>query len=188
MKNPLNKVGIQFGIILSIYYIIFNCALFFTDVTLFANKIIGMVNIAFFIIIGVITIFMARRKAGGFVTFREAFTPYFISIAIGITVKYLLLVVLFNVVDPSANDTLRQIMMEMQIETLTNLEIPQDQINEQIEAAKNLDQFSPKSTLSMWAIHIVINSILGFLLAAVFRNKSEFTQPTTTAEENKPQQ
>ena len=191
MKNPLNKVGITFGIVLALYYILFNCTLFFTDLTLFTNKFVGFFNMAIVIIIGVLCVFMAKRKMGGYVTFREAFTPFLITIAIGVTVNYLMYNILFNWVDPSAKDVVNKVLNDMLVETLNNSGLPQEQIDEQFARAKELNQFEPKSQLFMWAGSILRNSILGLLLAAIFKNKSEFTTPireedqeTTSSESN----
>lgn len=183
MKNPLNKVGITFGIVLAIYYILFNCTLFFTDQTLFANKFVGFFNMAIIIIIGVLCVFAAKRKMGGYLTFREAFTPFLIMIAIGVTVNFAMYNILFQLVDPSAKDVINKVLNDMLVETLNNSGLPQAQIDEQFAKAKELNQFEPKSQLFMWAGSILRNSILGLLLAAIFKNKSEFTNPTPVAEQ-----
>lgn len=174
MNNPVNKVGITFGIILAIYYILFNCTIFFTDLTLFANKFVGFFTMAVVIIIGVLTVYFARKKAGGYVTFREAFTPYLLTITIGITVNYIVYNILFNLVDPSAKDIINVELYNMLIHTLDNSGLPQEQINDQLEKAKDISQFEPKAQIFMWAGSILRNSILGLLLAAIFKNKSEF--------------
>ncbi|MBB1139976.1 DUF4199 domain-containing protein [Myroides sp. WP-1] len=177
MKNPLNKVGITFGIVLALYYVLFNCTLFFTDKTLFANKFVGFFNMFVIIVIGVLCVFMAKRKVGGYVTFREAFTPYLITVAIGVTVNYLMYNILFNLVDPSAKELINTVLHDMLVDTLNNSGLPQEQINEQLSKSEELNQFEPGSQLFMWAGSILRMSILGLLLAAIFKNKSEFTTP-----------
>ncbi|MBN8105790.1 hypothetical protein J0J22_23505, partial [Vibrio vulnificus] len=59
--------------------------------------------------------------------------------------------------------------------------------------ARDISQFAPKSQLFMWAGSILRNSILGLLLAAIFKNKSEFEfispveqQKEVTAEPKQP--
>lgn len=175
MKNPLNKVGITFGIVLAIYYLLFNCTLFFTDQTLFANKFVGFFNIGITIILGVLTVYIARKKVGGYVTFKEAFTPFLIAIAIGVTANYIVYNILFNLVDPSAKDLINKVLYDMLVETLDNSGLPQEQINEQLTKSKELNLFDPQKQIFMWSGSILRNCILGLLLAAIFKNKSEFT-------------
>lgn len=177
MKSTVNKVGITFGIILAIYYILFNCVIFFTDQTLFANTLAGFFNMGVVVCLGILSVLVAKNKCGGYVTFREAFTPYLIMITIGVTVNYIVYNLLFNVVDPAAKDVVNKALYEMLIQTLDNSGLPQDQIDEQLQKARDISQFAPKSQLFMWAGSILRNSILGLLLAAIFKNKSEFIPP-----------
>ncbi|MFM9402400.1 DUF4199 domain-containing protein [Myroides odoratimimus] len=177
MKNPVNKVGITFGIILAIYYTLFNSVIFFTDKALFANTFAGFFNMGVMVILGILTIYFARKKAGGYVTFREAFTPFFLMVIIGVTVNIIIYNILFNIVDPSAKEEISKSLYEMLIKTLDGSGLPQEQINEQLEKARNINQFAPKSQLFLWAGSVLRNSILGILLAAIFKNKSEFVNP-----------
>ncbi|MCA4807271.1 DUF4199 domain-containing protein [Myroides odoratimimus] len=177
MKNPVNKVGITFGIILAIYYTLFNSVIFFTDKALFANTFAGFFNMGVMVILGILTIYFARKKAGGYVTFREGFTPFFLMVIIGVTVNIIIYNILFNIVDPSAKDEISKSLYEMLIKTLDGSGLPQEQINEQLEKARNINQFAPKSQLFLWAGSVLRNSILGILLAAIFKNKSEFVNP-----------
>ncbi|MCA4793364.1 DUF4199 domain-containing protein [Myroides odoratimimus] len=177
MKNPVNKVGITFGIILAIYYTLFNSVIFFTDKALFANTFAGFFNMGVMVILGILTIYFARKKAGGYVTFREAFTPFFLMVIIGVTVNIIIYNILFNIVDPSAKEEISKSLYDMLIKTLDGSGLPQEQINEQLEKARNINQFAPKSQLFLWAGSVLRNSILGILLAAIFKNKSEFVNP-----------
>ncbi|MDM1396509.1 DUF4199 domain-containing protein [Myroides odoratimimus] len=177
MKNPVNKVGITFGIILAIYYTLFNSVIFFTDKSLFANTFAGFFNMGVMVILGILTIYFARKKAGGYVTFREAFTPFFLMVIIGVTVNIIIYNILFNIVDPSAKEEISKSLYDMLIKTLDGSGLPQEQINEQLEKARNINQFAPKSQLFLWAGSVLRNSILGILLAAIFKNKSEFVNP-----------
>ncbi|SHM57323.1 DUF4199 domain-containing protein [Myroides odoratimimus] len=177
MKNPVNKVGITFGIILAIYYTLFNSVIFFTDKTLFANTFAGFFNMGVMVILGILTIYFARKKAGGYVTFREGFTPFFLMVIIGVTANIIIYNILFNIVDPSAKEEISKSLYDMLIKTLDGSGLPQEQINEQLEKARNINQFAPKSQLFLWAGSVLRNSILGILLAAIFKNKSEFVNP-----------
>lgn len=179
MKNQLNKVGVTFGIILAVYYLLFNCVIFFTDKTLFVNTYAGFFNIAVTVLIGIATIYFARKKAGGYVTFREAFTPFFVAALIGVTANFIVNNILFNLVDPSAKDLIDQKLYGMLVETLKGSPLTQEQITEQLAKAKDLKQYAPKAQLFLWAGSILRNSVIGILLAAIFKNKSEFTPSHT---------
>lgn len=189
MKNPINRVGITFGIILAAYYTLFNTISFFANRSLFTDKFAGFANMGVILVIGLLTIIIAKNKSGGQVTFREAFTPYLIMIAIGVSVNAITYFILFNFVDPSAKEEIKNTLYQMLVETLNNSGLPDVEIQEQLEKAKHLDQFQPKTQLFSWAGSILRNSILGLFLAAIFKNKSEFApvknQSTTDIKEAK---
>ena len=174
MKNPVNRVGIIFGIILAVYYTIFNTVIFFTDLSLFSNPFAGFTSMGVVIILGVLTVFLARRKAGGYVTFREGFTPYLLMITIGVTVNYVVYNILFNFVDPSAQEVINKDLYNMLIQTLENSGLPQEQVDDQLQKAAGITQFVAQTQIFLWAGSILRNSVLGLLLAAIFKNKSEF--------------
>lgn len=175
MKDPMRKVGIIFGIILAVYYILFNSISFFVNRNLFTDKFAGFMNMGVIVIIGLLTIIFAKKKAGGYLTFREAFTPYLIMVVIGVSVNTLVYAILFNFVDPGAKDEINKTLYEMLVQTLNNSGLPEAEIQEQLDKARKLDQFQFKSQLFSWAGSILRNSILGLFLAAIFKNKSEFT-------------
>lgn len=185
MKNLITKTGVQFSIILSIYYTLFNVGIFFFDRTLFVNTFVGFFNIAFILLIGITVIAVTKKKIGGYITFKDAFTPYLIMISIGLTVNYLLYNILFNIVDPTAQTEVNDALMVMLHETLKGSPFTQEQIAEQIDKAKNLEAFAFKSQIFLWAGSILRYSILGLLLAAIFKNKSEFMpRPEETVDPN----
>ncbi|TDS59597.1 DUF4199 domain-containing protein [Myroides indicus] len=175
MKNPIHKVGIIFGIILAAYYILFNVISFFTSRNLFTDKFAGFANMGVIIVIGLLTIILAKKKAGGFLTFREAFTPYLIMVVIGVSTNAITYYLLFNFVDPSAKEEINKTLYEMLVQTLNNSGLPEADIQDQLNKASKLDQFQFKSQLFSWAGSILRNSILGLFLAAIFKNKSEFS-------------
>ena len=174
MKNLITKTGVQFGVLLSFYYILFNVSIFFIDRALFVNTFVGFFNIGVITLIGIIVIMLTKKRIGGLITFKDAFTPYLIMVSIGLTINYLTYNVLFNIVDPSAKHELKDALYNMLVETLKNIELTPEQKAEQLTQAKNLEQFTIKSQLFLWAGSILRYSILGLLLAAIFRNKSEF--------------
>lgn len=183
MKNVINKTGVQFGVLLSIYFAIFNIGIFYFDKTMFVHTAVGFFNIAVIILIGIAVIAFAKKRVGGYITFKDAFTPYLIMVSIGLTVNYALYNILFNLVDPSAQLELNNALLAMLQETLKGSPFTPEQIAEQIDKAKHLEAFAPKSQLFLWAGSILRYSILGLLIAAIFKNKSEFTQPQPAPED-----
>lgn len=174
MNAILKNIGVRTGFLLATYYAIVSTAVFFIDKTLLIKPALGFVNILVVLAIGTLAIVMTKNRLGGRITFREAFTPYLITIAIGLTFNAVLYYILFTIIDPSAKLFINERLLEMGIQNLQNSGLPEEQIQEQIEKAKSLDTFSFRSQLFSLAGTILRSSIGGLLLAAIFKNKSEF--------------
>lgn len=174
MENPINKIGVRFGLILAAYYIVFDCVVFFTDKNLFTNLPLGFLNIFVTVALAIGCVLMAKKQIGGYITFKEAFTPYLIYILIGVTTNMVVYYVLFNFVDPNSQLPLRDALYEMAIHRIDSLGLPEAERLEKIAQAEQSNPFTFQTQVFSWAGSILKYCILGFLLAAIFRNKSEF--------------
>ncbi len=175
MENPINKIGVKFGLILGAYYAIFDCIVFFTDQKLFTNIPLGFLNIFVTIALAIGCVLMAKKAIGGYITFKEAFTPYLLYVLIGVTTNMVVYYILFNWVNPSAQEPLRDTLYQMAIDKINALGMPEADRLAKIQQAEESNPFTFQSQVFAWAGSILKYCILGFLLAAIFRNKSEFT-------------
>ena len=71
-------------------------------------------------------------NAQGVFTFKEAFTTYFIAAVIGILISTTFNIVLFNVIDPGAKETLNEIMIKYTVGMLQKFGTPASAINETV--------------------------------------------------------
>ncbi|WP_010250975.1 DUF4199 domain-containing protein [Myroides injenensis] len=177
MKNSINKIGIRFGLILALYYLLFDCIVFYTDQSLFTSLPLGFLNIGVTIVLAVACMLISKKAAGGYITFKDIFTPYLIYIAIGVTANMAIYYLLFTVADPTAQDSLRETLYQMAVERIDAIGLVDDDRIAKLEQAKESNPFTFKAQIFAWAGSILKYCILGFLLAAIFRNKSEFMQP-----------
>jgi len=179
MNTISKKTGLTFGYILASYYIIVNLIVFFSDYTLFAKPYLGIVNMIVVLIIGILCIWITKRRSGNLITTKEGFTSFFIMIVLGLLVNYLLQYILFNFVNPEAKEVNNQLMVTMAESIAKEMDVPDDEISKQIEFMRNNpnDNFSLKNMLFYFAQSILGGSIAGLLIALIFRNKSEFSTP-----------
>ena len=110
-------------------------------------------------------------KLKGIFSFKEAFTTYFLSSVIGIVISVGFSILLFNVIDPSAKDSLNEIIMKYTAETMEKFGAPSSAIN---EAVKKMQETNPYSTIEQLkgSIYSVAGSALfGLILALIFKSK-----------------
>ena len=105
-------------------------------------------------------------------TFKDAFTTYFIAAVIGILISTLFNVLLFNVIDPSAKDTLLEITMKITANMMQKFGTPASVINEAISKLKETNPYSTIELLKGSIFSIIFSSIFGLILAALFKTRS----------------
>ena len=87
MNQTIKNIGIKFGLFLALILSIINVGIYFYDYNIMASTANGF-NLLFVIIIfGLISTALAKFKIGGFITFKQAFTPYILTISIGIFIS-----------------------------------------------------------------------------------------------------
>lgn len=181
MENSSKKIGIKFGSNLAIYYLAYNCVLFFNDPRLFTQPMYGVISMIVVLALGVGCVYTAKKHHGGFITLKQAFTPYLIMISMGFLVNNLVLFVLFNYVKPEFIEINSRLLYELAKQHLMASGITGEDLNTQLEAIKNTEHYSFQTIFYSIAQSVLFGSIAGFLISLIFRNASEnggFKQPT----------
>jgi hypothetical protein len=78
---------------------------------------------------------------------------------------------LFNFIDPSAKDSIKDISIKYAIEMMHKFNAPSSSINEAVKKMQENDQFSIIELLKGSAFSIVFSSLFGLLLALIFKSK-----------------
>lgn len=173
MNDVIKKNGLQFGAILSAYYIVTTLFMFFFNQALFVSIPFGFASIFVSLILGVAALFWAKRKLQGYITFKDAFTSYFITIVLGLLAHIIITYVLFNLVDPSAKETIKTLTIEFTQRNMTSLRVETETLNKTIEQIKEADNFNLGNLLKSFAWKTLLYSVGGMLLALIFRNQNE---------------
>jgi hypothetical protein len=176
MNEIVKKNGISYGIITGILSILITTLIYIIDLKLFTSLWLGFSTIAMYIIIGVILLSKTRKELKGVLTFKEAFTTYFISAVIAILISVVFNIVLFNFIDPSAKATIKELTMKYTVEMLQKFNTPASAINETIKSLEENDQFSISKLLQGSIFSIIVSAIFGLILAAFFKTKSSSPQ------------
>jgi len=135
---------------------------------------LGIILFVVIIIFGIISAIKSKKMQNGIISFKEAFSSYFITVAIGIIISMLISIILFNYVDPEAAITLKEKTIEATIQLMRNFNAPEEAVEqtlEQMEAQKN--QFSILPQLQSNAIFLVIQSLIGLFIALIVKRNPE---------------
>lgn len=177
MNAISKKTGLFFGLVLAFYYIVANVITFFYDATLFTKPVLGIFNMVIVLILGILCVWITKRKSGNELTFKNGFSAYLVMICIGFLANQLTIYILFNFVSPEFKEINNQLMLDLAQTNLTALDLSQEEIENQMAAAKAIDNFAVKNLLFSLAGSILRGSLAGLLIALIFKNKSQFVAP-----------
>nr|WP_305070015.1 DUF4199 domain-containing protein [Flavobacterium covae] len=106
------------------------------------------------------------------ITFKETFTTYFIATTIGILMGSLFELILFNVIDSSLKESVKEIIIKETGTMLQKFGTPRSVIKESIKQLEMQDQFSIGNFFKGTIFTILISAIFGLILSAFFKTKS----------------
>lgn len=176
MNEIIKKNGITYGVIVGVFSILVTTLIYVIDINLFINVWVGLITLVIYILIGMIVVAKTKKQLKGQITFKEAFTVYFITALIGGALSVLFNIVLFNLVDPGAKETIRELGIKYTTEMMEKFNAPSASISEAVVDMKNTDNYSPASLLKGFAFSLILNSIYGALLGLIFKSKTDYNQ------------
>ena len=83
MENSIKSSAINYGLYLGGALSLITIAIWFIDINLMANMWLGILILLAVVAVGVVSTAKAKSIQEGFLSFKEAFSSYFITVAIG---------------------------------------------------------------------------------------------------------
>ncbi len=180
--NTMNQIiktkGISFGLILGFILALMTTYGYAIDLKLFTSYWLLILNFFIVIIVGILAVAYTKKGLGGFITFKEGFTVYVITIAIGLLISLLVGYLIFNVVDPQVKSQITEMSVEKTIETMERFNVPQEQIDETIDKMREQDSFSIVNQIKSYFIMVAIYSLFGLLIALILKRNHPDKQPS----------
>ena len=169
MNPSLKKTSINYGLYLGLLLVIVTVLIYVIKIELLVAWWLGILLILVMVGFGAAAAIKSRNLMGGFISFKNAFTSYFITIAIGTLLSTLIGIVIFNIVDPAAADYVNDKIIEMTAETMENWGAPQDSIDQAIAKMEETDNFSIAAQLQSYIFRLLILSVLGLIVAVAVK-------------------
>jgi hypothetical protein len=172
MNEIIKKNGVSFGIITGVVGALITALIYSIDLKLFTAWWVTVLTFSFYIVIAIVLLSKTKKELLGVFPFKDAFTTYFISAVIGIMVSVVFNILLFNVIDPSAKESIKEISIKYAVEMMEKFNTPASTINEAIKKLQENDQFSIIELLKGSAFSIVFSALFGLLLALIFKSNT----------------
>lgn len=172
INEVIKKNGITYGIALGVILALITATLYAIDLKLFVSGWIGGLTFVIYVVVGILLLTKTKKEINGFFSFKDAFTTFFIATIIAVAISSLFSILLFNVIDPEAKNTLSELLVKYMAETLQKFGTPASAINEALTKMRENNPFSVTEQLKGLVFSIIGYSILGLILAAFFKSKS----------------
>jgi len=175
MEKALKDIAKNYGIYLGLVLMCLTVLAYFVSLDLFVNPWFGISIYVMSIFFGFISVVKTKDYFEGYLSFKYAFTAYFVVILIGLVIYTVTSVILFNVVDPEASNILQEKSIEKITEIYSRMDIPEAEIEKMVRVMKSQDLYSLGNSITNLVVtYLLPLSVIGLLVAAALKkNKPE---------------
>lgn len=170
-QTSIKKIGLNYGLVLGVVMALVITLLYVFSIESLTQWWVGVLTFLVALAIGIVAVAKAKSLLGGYMTFKEAFIPYFITMAVGLFISAITGILIFNVVDPEAAAYLQENIIEMSREMMEKFGAPESEIDKAIADMEGTNSYSIGSQLQSYLFQLVFYSIFGLLVALIFRRK-----------------
>ena len=108
MEKSLKSTAVNYGLYLALILSSLTIIGYAVYLDLFTKWWLGISQMLLVIIFGIVSASKAKSNLGGFISLKDAFTAFFITVAIGIVISALVGMIIFNFVDTEAAAVLQE--------------------------------------------------------------------------------
>lgn len=168
----IKKSAANYGLILGAVLAIMTTLMYVLNPDLFTKWWIGILSFIIIIALGIVSVAKAKGLQGGIINFKQAFTVYFITVAIGLMISTVVGILIFNIIDPDLAVFLQEKTLEMTAEFLQKMGTPQAEIDKQMAKMAEQDNFAIGTQLKNYVFGLAFMSVIGLLVALIFKTKN----------------
>lgn len=176
------NIGIRYGLFLGLGLVILFGVLYAINPVYMFNTWLELGLFPTMIVVMVLAARQTKKDLGGYATFTQLVSPAFAVMVVAQLFSSLFNYVLYNFIDPSLTETLRNFTIESTYNMLSMFGTPEEEIEKAIDAVETQD-FSV--TLSSTLLGYAVYAIFAFLVAAVIALILRKNPPAYLREENK---
>ena len=172
MEKNLKSMSISYGIYLSIGLVLLTILSYVFNIEFLLNPWMNLLVLPVTIIgFGVVSSANAKGLLNGFISFKQAFTAYFIPIAIGVSISTLAMVILFNFIDTDSANYLKELLISETQSSMEAMGKSQIEIEEAVTKIKSQDTFALGTQFRALAQRLMFFTVIGLVVALMMKKK-----------------
>lgn len=171
MEKTSKKLATSYGVYLGLALILITVLIYAFDLSMMTEWYLMVINFVLILALSIMALKKAKSSSTSLFSFKNAFGTYFLTVFVGLLIATIFSLILFNIVDPEAAETLKELSMEKQAEMFENFGMTEAQINEAMVKMQEEETFSLKNVAISFAAQLVFFSVIGLIIALIFREK-----------------
>jgi len=173
MKNSIKSIAKNYGTYLGGLLALLTVLVYAVSLDMMTNMWYGIFILLLIVVFGIVSVAKTKGESEGYISFKQSFTAYFITILIGLVISTVVSYVIFNIIDPEAANILKEKSIETMISFMEGFGAPPDSIAEAVDKMENDNQFSIANILMSLAGQLVIFSIIGLIVSAIMKKNPD---------------
>tara|TARA_R110000868_G_scaffold35710_2_gene127634 strand:+ start:491 stop:1024 length:534 start_codon:yes stop_codon:yes gene_type:complete len=177
MEKSSKSIAINYGLYLGAILSLLTVVAYAINLDLFTQIWFGISILILIIVLGIISISKSKKLFEGYISFKNAFTSYFITVLIGIVISALVSIVVFNFIDPEAANVLQEKIIDLQMQRLENFNVPTEAIAQAMEKMEEQgNMYSIANVLQSIIWQLAGFSVVGLIVAAIMKKNKPDTE------------
>ncbi len=171
MENTLRAKAKNFGIYMGLSLSLITVLIYVIDLSFFTSLWLMLINFLIILGFGIYSAASAKKEMGGFPSFKQVFTSYTITMALGLLISTIVGILIFTVIDPEAAATVKELSLESTEALMTKFGAPEAEIEKAMAQAAENDPFSITTQIKNYFGFLVFMLVIGLLVSLVFKKK-----------------
>ena len=173
-KATIKSIALNYGLYLGGFLSLFTVLGYALNLELLVNFWFTLLLLPIIIIIvGIVSTAKSKSILNGFLSFKQAFSSYFITVAVGLMLSTVMTLIIFNFIDPEAAVELKTILVEKSINMMEGFGAPPEAIAENVEKIESQDTFGLATQLRSLAQSLIFFTVIGLIVAAIMKKNPE---------------
>ena len=175
MEKSLKSLSINNGLVLGLILSVITVLMYALNLDLFTKWWVGIILFLLALGLGVYSAIKFKQQQG-FLTFKQGFSAYFITVAVGSFISTLIGIVIFTFVDPEAATYLNEQILIMTKEAMEGFGAPQETIQEALMEAEKKNNFALVEQLKAFVWRLLFYCIFGLIVALIVKKNNPETE------------
>ncbi|MDC1469961.1 DUF4199 domain-containing protein [Flavobacteriaceae bacterium] len=169
MESTTKTSAINYGLYLGALLSIISVVIYAVNLDLFTEWWLGIILFILVIVYGIVSALKSKKILDGFISFKQAFASYFITIAVGTLIATVVGIAIFTYIDPEAATYLNEQILILSKQTMERFGAPQEVIQAAIEEASTKNNFSLGMQAQAFVFRLAIYAVIGLIIALIVK-------------------